>query len=155
MFGLCFRVRKADLHAWIFSRADFDRSRCGHHVQGQTTINVGSSSDFYNAIQTIDNNPNTSYLVNVTSNVTMTQQVLAIESNSTVTVAGNGFTINGEERTGRSSSKAATSHCRISRSLTPWPKVAREAMPKHRGAAAWGPERQYSSTAEDISRCKT
>ena len=55
---------------------------------GPQTINVGSSSDFYNAIQTIDNNPNNSYVLNVTSNVTMSQQVLAIQSNSTVTVAG-------------------------------------------------------------------
>ncbi|HEY4307911.1 MAG TPA: hypothetical protein VGN12_00540, partial [Pirellulales bacterium] len=61
----------------------------------QTPISVGSSTDFYNAIQTINNNPNTSYTLNVTGNITMSQQVLAIESNSTITVVGNGHTIDG------------------------------------------------------------
>ncbi len=64
-------------------------------VLGQTPISVSNSTDFTNAIQTINNNPNTSYTLNLTANVTMSQQVLAIESNATITVVGNGHTIDG------------------------------------------------------------
>ncbi|HEX3655240.1 MAG TPA: autotransporter domain-containing protein [Pirellulales bacterium] len=64
-------------------------------ARGQTVISVGNSSDLANAIQTIDSNPNTSYTLSLTGNVTMSQQVQAITTNATINVAGNGYTIDG------------------------------------------------------------
>ncbi len=67
----------------------------GTTARAQTIINVGNSTDFYNAINTIDNNPTGNYTLNLTANVTMSQQALAIVSTGNITVAGNGYTING------------------------------------------------------------
>jgi uncharacterized protein with beta-barrel porin domain len=64
-------------------------------ARGQTVISVGNSSNLANAIQTIDSNPNTSYTLSLTGNVTMSQQVQAITTNATINVAGNGYTIDG------------------------------------------------------------
>ena len=63
-------------------------------ANGQT-INVGSSTDLFNAIQTIDNNPGTNYTLNVTNGFTMGQQVLDINSKSAITLSGNSNTIDG------------------------------------------------------------
>ena len=63
-------------------------------VNGQT-INVGSSTDLSNAIQTIDSNPASNYTLNVINGFTMGQQVLDIKSMSTVTLSGNSNTIDG------------------------------------------------------------
>ncbi|MEI8019336.1 MAG: autotransporter domain-containing protein [Schlesneria sp.] len=63
-------------------------------VNGQT-INVGSSTDLTNAIQTIDNNPGTIYTLNVINGFTMGQQVLDINSTSSITLSGNSNTIDG------------------------------------------------------------
>ncbi|HEX4132144.1 MAG TPA: hypothetical protein VHZ24_19090, partial [Pirellulales bacterium] len=64
-------------------------------ARAQGTIIVGSSSDFYNAIQTIDSNPSNNYTLSLTGDITMSQQVSPISTSGTITVAGNGFTLNG------------------------------------------------------------
>ncbi len=61
-------------------------------VNGQT-LNVGSSTDLSNAIQTINNNPGTSYTLNVINGFTMSQSVLDFKSTSTITLSGNSNTI--------------------------------------------------------------
>ena len=61
-------------------------------VHGQT-LNVGSSTDLSNAIQTIDNNPGTNYTLNVINGFTMSQSVLDFKSNSTIILSGNSNTI--------------------------------------------------------------
>ena len=63
-------------------------------ANGQT-LNVGSSTDLNIAIQTIDNNPGTSYTLNVINGFTMTQSVLDFKSTSTITLSGNSNTIDG------------------------------------------------------------
>jgi len=59
------------------------------------TINVGSSADLNSAIQTIDNNPNNNYTLNLLNGFTMSQQVPDIISNATITLSGNSKTIDG------------------------------------------------------------
>ncbi len=63
----------------------------------QTVIDVGSASDLVSALTTVDNNPSTSYTINLTSDVTLTGATTlpAITSSSTVTVTGNGHTLDG------------------------------------------------------------
>ncbi len=63
-------------------------------ASGQT-INVGSSTDLFNAIQTIDNNPGTNYTLNVINSFTMSQSVLDFKNTSTITLSGNSNTIDG------------------------------------------------------------
>ena len=63
-------------------------------ADGQT-LNVGSSADLINAIQTIDSNPGNNYTLNVTNGFTMNQQVLDITSKSAIILSGNSNTIDG------------------------------------------------------------
>ena len=59
------------------------------------TINVGSSTDLFNAIQTINAHPTTSYTLNFISNVTVTQTMPDINSQQDILLQGNGFTVDG------------------------------------------------------------
>ncbi len=59
------------------------------------TIDVGTSSGYVNAIQTINSNPANTYTLNFIGGFTMNQQVANIASTSSVTLTGNLNTING------------------------------------------------------------
>ena len=59
------------------------------------TINVGNTTELTNAIQTINADPTHDYTINLTGNLTLNQDLPAIASSSTVTLAGNSFTIDG------------------------------------------------------------
>jgi hypothetical protein len=66
-------------------------------AQAQTIINVSDSTSFATACNTIFFNPGVSYIVNINSSFTMTGVVapLQVVGSSTITVNGNGNTING------------------------------------------------------------
>ncbi|MCU1386581.1 MAG: Extracellular serine protease precursor, partial [Acidobacteria bacterium] len=57
-------------------------------AQAQTQINVTSSADFANAINTINANPGTDYQLNITGTITMATAVDPIVSNANITVVG-------------------------------------------------------------------
>ena len=59
------------------------------------TINVGNTNELTNAIQTINADPTHDYTINLTGSFTLNQDLPAIASSSTVTLAGNSFTIDG------------------------------------------------------------
>ena len=63
-------------------------------ANGQT-IDVGSSTDLSNAIQTIDSNPGNNYTLNFINGFTMSQQVMDINSTSSITLSGNSNAIDG------------------------------------------------------------
>jgi len=67
------------------------------HAQSAITLNVGSASDLQTAISTIDSNPASAYILNFTSSVTLSGATALpqINSQSTVTINGNGMTLNG------------------------------------------------------------
>ena len=57
-------------------------------AQAQTQINVTSSADFVNAVNTINANPSTDYQLNITGTITMATAVDPIVSNANITVVG-------------------------------------------------------------------
>ncbi len=59
------------------------------------TINISTASDYFNAIQTVNSNPGNTYTLNFINGFTMSQQVSDFSSNSTITLVGNGKTIDG------------------------------------------------------------
>jgi hypothetical protein len=63
----------------------------------QTVLTATDGASLASALATIDNNPNTSFTLNITHNITLTSATTlpAIISNSTVTVNGNGNTLDG------------------------------------------------------------
>jgi autotransporter-associated beta strand protein len=94
----CDRWRR---QAWIAGAASFlpvllDAGAARAQCVG-TTCTVNSAADLTTALTTVDNNPNTSYVVNFGQSVTLTAaNVLpALNSNATVTINGNNFTLNG------------------------------------------------------------
>src|SRR5579884_2211569 len=62
---------------------------------GGTTLNVASAADLATALTTINSNPGTSYTINVTSGFTLTGVLPPINTSSSVTINGGGFTIDG------------------------------------------------------------
>jgi hypothetical protein len=66
-------------------------------ARAQTSINVANASQLVTALGTVDSNPGTSYVINLTGNITLTAGTTlpAINSTSTVTINGGNFTLNG------------------------------------------------------------
>src|SRR5262245_51318011 len=63
----------------------------------QTVINVSDAAGLVSALNTVSTNPGTSYLVNLTQNITLTASTTlpAINSASSVTIDGHGNTLDG------------------------------------------------------------
>src|SRR5580704_3170153 len=69
----------------------------GQTAHAQTVLTATDAASFVSALTTVDNNPGTSYQINITQNITLTggTTLPAIVSNSTVTISGSGNTLDG------------------------------------------------------------
>lgn len=66
-------------------------------TMAQTVIDVSSAADLVSALTTVDNNPGTSYRLNITADITLvaSDTLPAINSASSVAIDGNGHTLDG------------------------------------------------------------
>ncbi|WP_143201816.1 hypothetical protein [Bradyrhizobium sp. NAS96.2] len=70
---------------------------CGTGAHAQTVLNASDGASLVAALTTIDNNPGTSYTLNITQNITLTSGTTlpVINSSSRVTINGGNFTLDG------------------------------------------------------------
>ena len=64
-------------------------------AEAQTVINVSTGSDLVNALTTVDNNPGTSYQINITQNITLTASTILPAISSNAIINGGNNTLDG------------------------------------------------------------